>query len=42
MPTDPFNLQRFVDAQASTWEEVQAELRAGMTRQDTYRVARFQ
>ncbi len=29
MPTDPHNLQRFVDAQAGVYEQALAELRAG-------------
>jgi uncharacterized protein (DUF1810 family) len=32
MPEDVFNLQRFVDAQASTYEQVRAELAAGQKR----------
>lgn len=28
-PPDPFHLQRFVDAQAAVWDQVQRELRAG-------------
>ena len=28
-PGDPFNLQRFVDAQTPVFEQVKAELRAG-------------
>ncbi len=29
MPSDPWRLQRFVDAQAAVWEDVRAELQAG-------------
>ena len=32
MPTDPFHLQRFVDAQASLYPQVHAELSAGTKR----------
>ncbi len=32
MPTDPFRLQRFVDAQASVYPQVYAELTAGLKR----------
>jgi uncharacterized protein (DUF1810 family) len=32
MPTDPFNLQRFLDAQEATYEQALGELRAGHKR----------